>query len=40
MRKQTMTTVPDKTTSTLETPEIEYDVDLKDSVFTPDNLRK
>ena len=39
-RKQTMTTVPARTSSTLETPEIKYDVDLKDSVFTPDHLRR
>jgi len=40
MRDQTMTTVPAKTTSRLETPEIKYDVDLKDSVFTPEHLRR
>lgn len=40
MRAQTMTTVPAKTTSRLETPEIRYDVDLKDAVFTPEHLRR
>lgn len=40
IRKSTMTTVPDKTTSTLETPEIKYDVELKDSTFTPEHLRR
>ena len=40
IRKQSMTTVPQKTTSRLETPEIHYDVDLKDSVFTPEHLRR
>lgn len=40
MRAQTMTTVPDKTTSTLKTPEIRYDVELSDSIFTPDHLRR
>lgn len=39
-RKQTMTTVPAKTSSTLETPEVKYDVELKDSVFTPEHLRR
>jgi hypothetical protein len=39
-RKQTMTTVPAKTSSTLETPTIKYDVDLKDSTFTPEHLRR
>lgn len=40
MRDQTMTTVPAKTTSRLQTPVIHYDVDLKDSVFTPEHLRR
>jgi hypothetical protein len=40
IRKQTMTTVPLKTTSRLETPDIKYDVELKDSIFTPDHLRR
>lgn len=40
IRDQTMTTVPAKTTSRLETPEIRYDVDLKDSLFTPEHLRR
>jgi outer membrane lipoprotein-sorting protein len=39
-RKQTMTTVPAKTSSTLETPDVKYDVELKDSVFTPEHLRR
>ncbi|MBM4244247.1 MAG: outer membrane lipoprotein-sorting protein [Deltaproteobacteria bacterium] len=39
-RKQTMTTVPAKTSSTLETPEVKYDVELTDSVFTPEHLRR
>jgi len=40
IREQTMTTVPDKTTSRLLNPEIHYDVDLKDSMFTPEHLRR
>src|SRR5690606_32754654 len=39
IRKQTMTTVPQNTSSKLETPEIKYDVELKDSTFTPEHLR-
>jgi len=40
IRASTMTTVPDKTTSTLKTPEIRYGVELSDSVFTPEHLRR
>jgi len=40
IRDQRMTTVADGTTSRLQTPEIEYDVDLKDSMFTPEYLRR
>jgi len=40
IRASTMTTVPDKTSSTLKTPEIRYDVDLSDAVFTPEHLRR
>ena len=40
MRDQRMTTVPDKTTSRLETPEIKYNVELKDAMFTPEYLHR
>lgn len=40
IRASTMTNVPDKTTSTLKTPEIRYDVELSDSIFTPEHLRR
>lgn len=40
IRASTMTTVPDKTSSTLKTPDIRYDVDLSDAVFTPEHLRR
>lgn len=40
IRASTMTTVPDKTSSTLKTPEIRYDVELSDAVFTPEHLRR
>ncbi len=40
IRDQRMTTVKDGTTSRLTTPEIKYDVELKDSMFTPEYLRR
>jgi hypothetical protein len=40
IRDQRMTTVKDETTSRLQTPEIQYDVELKDSMFTPDYLKR
>jgi hypothetical protein len=40
IRDQRMTTVPAKTTSRLEVAEIHYGADLKDSVFTPEHLRR
>ncbi|HEY8513944.1 MAG TPA: outer membrane lipoprotein-sorting protein [Candidatus Binatia bacterium] len=40
IRDQRMTTVEPGTTSRLETPTIEYGVDLKDTMFTPEYLKR